>query len=153
MAGKKDQPVSERTETAPVQYRNRDGNTLPMKDGNGQDCFHDPNHLRCHGTGFLLEHVLKVTADGERWSTWALDCSCRVDLPTRANFDRDRPIHAGMTQGQLDEARDLAMFTPSEREAHADLLRKLMALPPGKRFGAIMDLVKPKNIPDAKVIE
>lgn len=74
---------------------------------NGGETFHhDRKHARCRGTGFLIEHVLRVTEEGERWLDQALDCSCRADISTRPNFDRDRPLHVGMTQDQLDEVAD-----------------------------------------------
>ena len=113
------------------------------RDHSGMILFHDPRHERCRGTGFLIEYLLVATADGEHWESRAYDCSCRPEMDSRPRFDRDRPVLAGMNQSDLEAACDQAMYTAEQRENQRAIMSELMATSVDKRFGRVMDLVKP----------
>jgi hypothetical protein len=113
---------------------------------------HDRTHARCGGTGYLIEHYVVSTTDGESWRARAWDCSCRVPIDGRANFDRDSGLK-GMNQDQLDANRDRGKMTTEERARSEGILSRILAMPPSKRFGAIMGIINPADVPAVTVIE
>lgn len=145
MGSKKGATKQETQDSILKTYRDHSGNTI----------YHDPGHDRCRGAGFLTMYYIVAMEEGERWVSKTWDCSCRNEATGRFSSDRHNHQFVGMTQDQLDTEYFRARYTDEEQAKINGEISRVLALPVGKRLGAIMEIVKPmpREVPAVKVIE